>query len=113
MLQFDPTKPLGSCKKAWSKLTTKAGLKGLRFHDCRHTAITTLLTNPKVSEQTVKAIAGHVDKRMIDRYSHIRLQDKRDAVLDTFTASPAGNLPIATQRSSELNTVNTVVHLNK
>ena len=79
---FDPTRPIGSWKKAWGKLTAKAGLPGLRFHDLRHTAITQLLSNPRVSIQTTKAIAGHVSQRMIDRYSHIHLETKRNAVLD-------------------------------
>ena len=35
------------------------------------------------------AIAGHVSKAMIDHYSHVRLQARRDAVaaLDTTQAS--------------------------
>jgi integrase len=39
---FDPTRGIGSWKKAWRKLSEKAGLKGLRFHDLRHHAITEL-----------------------------------------------------------------------
>ena len=80
ILAFDPSRPVGSWKKAWRKLTERAGLKGLRFHDARHTAITDLLSNPNVSVQTVKSIAGHVSQRMVDRYSHIRLEAKRNAV---------------------------------
>jgi len=79
MLQFDPSKPIHSWKKAWAKLTTKAGLKGLRFHDLRHHSITELCESG-ASEQTIKAIAGHVSQRMLDRYSHIRLQAKREAL---------------------------------
>jgi len=33
-----------------------------------------------VSEQTITALAGHVSKRMLERYSHIRAQAKRDAI---------------------------------
>lgn len=77
---FDPTTPIGSWKKAWSKLTNKAGLPGLRFHDLRHSAITSLLTNPNVSVQTVKAVAGHVSQRMVDRYAHIGLAAKQSAL---------------------------------
>lgn len=80
ILEFDPTQAIGSWKKAWRKLTTQAGLPGLRFHDCRHSTITALLTNPNVSIQTAKSIAGHVSQRMIDRYSHIHLEAKRSAV---------------------------------
>jgi len=78
--QFDPTTPIGSWKKAWRKLTKEAGLSGLRFHDLRHHAITELLTNPNISIQTTKSIAGHVSQRMVDRYAHIRLDAKRKAL---------------------------------
>lgn len=76
---FDPTRPLGSWKKAWRKLTEKAGLSRLRFHDLRHHSITELAESG-ASEQTIKAIAGHVSQRMLDRYSHIRLEAKRTAL---------------------------------
>jgi integrase len=80
MQQFDPPAPITSWRTAGRKLTTKAGLKGLRCHDCRHTAITDLLTNPNVSVQTAKSIAVHIDQRMIDRYAHIQLQAKPNAI---------------------------------
>lgn len=76
---FDPTKPLGGWRTAWRKLTAKAGLPGLRFHDLRHHSITELAESG-ASEQTIKAIAGHVSHRMLDRYSHIRLEAKRRAL---------------------------------
>ena len=76
---FDPTQPLSSWKKAWRTLTSKAGLPGLRFHDLRHHLITELCESG-ASEQTIKAIAGHVSQRMLDRYSHIRLDAKRQAL---------------------------------
>jgi integrase len=82
MLNFDPTTPLGSWKKAWRTLTTKAGLNGLRFYDLRHHAITELCENG-VPEQTIKAIAGWNSRtvaRMLNRYSHHRLASKREAL---------------------------------
>lgn len=80
MLEFDPSQPVKSWRTAWRKLTRQAGLAALRFHDCRHTTITQLLTNPSVSIQTAKSIAGHVSQRMVDRYAHIHLDAKRTAV---------------------------------
>jgi integrase len=56
-------------------LKAKAGLKDFRFHDIRHTSITTLCESG-ASEQ----IAGHVSNRMLERYSHIRLAAKREAI---------------------------------
>jgi hypothetical protein len=79
MLSFDPTTPLGSWKRAGSKLTAKAGLAGLRFHDLRHHSITELAESG-CSEQTIKAIPGHVSQRMLDRYPHLRLEAKRNAL---------------------------------
>lgn len=88
MLEFDPTQAIGSWKKAWRALTTKAGLKGLRFHDCRHSAITSLLTNPNVSIQTTKSIAGYVSQKMVDRYAHIGLASKCSAVAEALSTQP-------------------------
>ena len=76
---YDPTRPITSWRRAWRKLTEKAGLKGLRFHDLRHHAITELAESG-ASEHTIMAIAGHVSRRMLERYSHIRLEAKRNAL---------------------------------
>ena len=80
MAGFDPTRPVRSWRTAWRTLTKKAGLKGFRFHDLRHTAITALAESD-ASELTLKALAGHVSLRMLERYSHIRLEAKRTAIL--------------------------------
>jgi len=87
---FDPTRPIGSWKKAWRKLREKAGLKGLRFHDLRHHAVTELAESG-ASEQTILAIAGHVSRRMLERYSHIRLEAKRNALQALTLKTQTGN----------------------
>ena len=33
-----------------------------------------------MSEQTIKALAGHVSRQMLERYSHIRSQAKQAAI---------------------------------
>jgi hypothetical protein len=33
-----------------------------------------------VSEETIRALAGHVSRRMLERYSHIRTRAKEDAI---------------------------------
>jgi len=76
---IDPNKPMAGWRTAWRSLTRQAGLAGLRFHDLRHQAITEL-AEIGLSEQTIMSIAGHVSKRMLDHYSHIRLQAKRHAL---------------------------------
>jgi integrase len=76
---FDPTRPVGSWRKAWRTLTKKAGLKGLRFHDLRHTAISAL-GEAGVPDRVIMDLAGHVSTRMLRRYSHIQLEAKRAAI---------------------------------
>jgi integrase len=76
---YDPMRPMKSWRSAWRKLTRRAGLGGLRFHDLRHHCITRL-AEAGVAEQTLMAIAGHVSREMLEHYSHIRMQAKRDAV---------------------------------
>jgi integrase len=77
---FDPTRHQTTFKTAWNKLIGAAQLPGFRMYDLRHHAITSLLENPDVSEETVEDIAGHVSRRMKKRYSHIRMEYKRAAV---------------------------------
>jgi integrase len=76
---FNPKFPLGSWRSAWRTLTKKAGLPGLRFHDLRHQAITELAESG-ASDSTIMSIAGHVSRRMLERYSHVRLEAKRKAL---------------------------------
>jgi integrase len=83
--EFDPTTHVNSWRSAWRTLTKKAGLPGCRFHDLRHSAIT-LLAESGASDSTIMAIAGHVSRRMVERYSHVRMEAKRKA-LETLAAS--------------------------
>jgi len=76
---IDPTKPMKGWRSAWRTLTKAARLKGLRFHDLRHQAITELLEKG-LSDQTIMEIAGHVSKEMLAHYSHMRLNAKRAAL---------------------------------
>lgn len=77
---YDPTMHCTTCKTAWRKLIIAANLKGLRPYDLRHTAITDLLSDPEVSEETCEAIAGHITPRMKKNYSHIRMDAMKIAV---------------------------------
>jgi integrase len=69
----------GEWKSAWRAVCARAGVN-YRWHDLRHTFITRLAENPAVSEQTITALAGHVSKRMLERYSHIRRAAKQAAI---------------------------------
>ena len=104
----NPSRPMRSWRTAWRRLTraiycpacgelqdpgdtcrneeckadireVKSPTAGLRFHDMRHHAITELAESG-ASEQTIMSIAGHVSRKMLEHYSHIRLEAKREAV---------------------------------
>ncbi|WP_414633399.1 tyrosine-type recombinase/integrase [Acidisarcina polymorpha] len=76
---IDPKRCQKSWRTAWRKLTASAGLKGFRFHDCRHHAITELAES-QASDATIMALAGHVSRKMLEHYSHVRQEAKREAV---------------------------------
>jgi len=76
---IDPERCQKSWRTAWRKLTQVAGVKGFRFHDCRHHAITELAES-QASDATIMALAGHVSRKMLEHYSHVRQEAKRDAV---------------------------------
>jgi len=75
----DLAQPIGEWKTAWRLACNEAGLR-YRWHDCRHSFVSRLAENAQVSEETIKSLAGHVSKRMLERYSHIRTEAKRDAI---------------------------------
>jgi integrase len=62
-------------------------LKGLRFHDLRHCAITKLAESG-ATDQTIMSLAGHLDRKMLEHYSHIRNAAKRRAVDSISSYSP-------------------------
>lgn len=76
---LDPTKPTRGWDTAWRRLRNKAGLPGLRFHDLRHTFITQL-AETSTSDFVMESLVGHLSRRMLDHYSHIRMDAKRKAI---------------------------------
>lgn len=93
----DPNIPAGSWRRAWENLRAAAGMDSTRLYDLRHHAITRLLEDENVSERTVIEIAGHVSKQMLNRYSHIRMRTKKEAVDALTRKSPqrVGNLGLS------------------
>jgi integrase len=77
--KLDPTKPASHWNTAWRALRDAAGLPGLRFHDLRHTVVTRLLEAGE-PDHVVESITGHLSRRMLEHYSHIRLKAKKDAL---------------------------------
>ena len=90
---IQPQLPMKGWRSAWRTLTTQAGLKGLRFHDLRHHAITEL-AEMGLSDQTIMSIAGHVSQEMLAHYSHIRLDAKRIALDGLNRPSEQESLPV-------------------
>ena len=79
-----PTEPMHRLKVAWES-ARKAAKVSCRFDDLRHT-FTSRLAESQASDSTVMALAGHVSRAMMERYSHIRMEAKRRAV-DTLSGS--------------------------
>jgi integrase len=60
----DPSRPMGSWRKAWLEACKRAGVH-YRWHDLRHSFVTRLAERPDVSEQTIRALSGHVSNQML------------------------------------------------
>jgi integrase len=68
--RFDPSQPTKGWRTSWRKMTFAANLKGLRGHDLRHNWITSH-AEIGTPQSVLEAQAGHLSKRMSDRYKHI------------------------------------------
>jgi integrase-like protein len=88
--RLDPTKPMASWRTAWRSIRKAAGLKEVRFHDGRHTAITTL-AEKGLPDWVIQAQVGHVAPEMMKTSSHIRrqaLNQAAEALEPNTSASP-------------------------
>ncbi len=61
-------------RPAWARTLKRAGIKGLRFHDLRHEAVSRLV-EAGLGDQEVSAISGHKSMQMLKRYTHLRAED--------------------------------------
>lgn len=86
---------IGGAKSAW-KLAA-APFSGFRFHDLRHQAITEL-AEAGASDATLMALAGHMSRRMLEHYSHVRMAAKR-AATDKLESGLMG-IPAATAEAT-------------
>ena len=77
--RFDAKRPIRKWDTAWRSLRDAAGLPGLRFHDLRHTVITEL-AEIGVPDHVLESISGHLSRRMLEHYSHIRIDARRKAL---------------------------------
>jgi integrase len=78
----DVEKPIGSWKVAWGACRESAGVN-CRLHDLRHTFVSRL-AEAQTADQTIMALAGHMSRKMMERYSHARNEAKRKAVEGLF-----------------------------
>ena len=75
---IDPTKPIGSWKVGWTAARTAAKVD-CRWHDMRHTFVSRLAES-QASDATIMSLAGHLSRKMMERYSHTRGEAKRSAI---------------------------------
>jgi integrase len=83
---IDPSRPIGSWKVAWTACRKTAGVT-CRLHDFRHSFVSAL-AEAQVADSTLMALTGHMSKRMIEHYSHVRNQAKREAVAVFDSGNP-------------------------
>jgi integrase len=79
---------------AWKRAA--APIRGLRFNDLRHQAITEM-AEAGASDATLMAVAGHMSRRMLEHCSHVPMVAKRTA-LERLESGLMGG-PSATSQS--------------
>ena len=91
--RLDGSKPQKTWRTAWRSLVKEAvkqanenghkaiaaALKGFRFHDLRHQAITELAEAGE-PDRVIESLAGHLSRKMLEHYSHVRRAAKRTAI---------------------------------
>ncbi|MFT4112400.1 tyrosine-type recombinase/integrase [Silvibacterium sp.] len=76
--EIQPDKPIGSWKVAWTAARTTAKVS-CRWHDMRHTFVSAMAEG-QASDATIMALAGHLSRKMMEKYSHTRNEAKRAAI---------------------------------
>lgn len=102
----DPTKPMGSWKKAWTTARRIARVS-CRWHDLRHSFVSKM-GDLKVSDQTLMSMTGHLSRKMLERYSHARMEAKRDAVHALDAIRPQAGKSAKSEGSPQLSPQSTV-----
>ena len=69
----------GAQDPAVARLLAAKPFVGFRFHDLRHQSITEM-AEAGIPDAAMQSIAGHLSKKMLDHYSHVRMAAKRSAV---------------------------------
>ena len=74
----DPEKPVTDISSGWDLVPSLSGVS-CGLDDLRHT-FCTRLAEAGVPESTMLALMGHMSRAMLERYSHIRMVAKREAM---------------------------------
>lgn len=90
---------ISAAKFAWKRAASP--FLGFRFHDLRHQAITEL-AEAGASDATLMALAGHMDRAMMEHYSHVRMAAKRDALNKLSTGLMDTTMPQTEVRPEKL-----------
>jgi integrase len=87
---LDRIKSVAAAKAAWRRAA--APFRGFRFHDLRHQAITEMAEHG-ASDAALMALAGHMSRRMMEHYSHVRTAAKREVTtkLEAGLIGPSPN----------------------
>ena len=70
---------IGNFRRSFQRTCKRAGIKGLCFHDFRHTSITNL-RKAGVHTSVIMAMSGHKTMAMFKRYNRIDLDDGVEAM---------------------------------
>jgi integrase len=76
---FDPARHQESWRSAWRSLVSAAKMRGVHFHDLRHTSITEG-RKQGVAMDVMRRLAGHMSVAMTEYYTHLGGNDLVSAV---------------------------------
>ena len=88
----DGSGPIEPPKRAWAKVTERAGLAGLRMHDLRH-SVASWAVGRGVSLPIIAKLLGHANTATTQRYAHLGQDagaDVLEAVAGIYGASGSG-----------------------
>jgi len=94
-------KPLTTVKKAFKSACAGADIKGLRFHDLRHTFATRLVERG-VDLITVKELLGHHSIVITQRYTHSNSEQKRKAVEVLDQSETKAFVPVSSTQKDDV-----------
>ncbi|MEY2668639.1 MAG: hypothetical protein RJA59_1277 [Pseudomonadota bacterium] len=87
----DPESPF-TVKKHWLAAVKDAGIENFRFHDCRHTAASWMISAGEGLYQTGQVL-GHKSPQSTARYAHLSVEAKKAAVDRVMTSKRLGGSP--------------------